>query len=1110
MPEKIYSLKIFKSVFFAISTICSIPAIAQVVPENTRFVQLNTLKGSRLSLIESTDNFVYHVGTINSSEVGLDNLSATNVGLDDLFILKSTASIGTNSWFKTFNAGVAGKISPKTIFVDANENVYVFAQFQGSVKVGNKTITSSAATDSFLMKIDALGTAQWISYLPEGNSTYNNTIPKSKCITSGTDTFLIYGGNHLLRLNNANGEVIYNNIYDNVELKSLAVNGQDLYIAGATMTEGVNFQNEFIDERFVGFIVKGDKEGNFNASLRTSQNISFQSYSDISDIALSGDGSLLVTGFYTRNAVNLITETSSYTFTYNPNDSYNNINRLYNYVAKVDLNLGAVSFYRSSSAINQEGIYNIRTDLSSSKLIPYGNTGSFRQINYITTRTSTITEYTNPNGTSTSLTPLSGTQTYSALLSYNNLGAYSSGAQFTKYGFKISASGNGYTTTENSNIRVFKTSQHNAENDAIFWTKEKTNSIGGNFSKQFQKHLNSVKSDIFFTALAEGKGQFFNSQFDNGQNVFSRYISRLGADGTVKWTAKFESSGTSNLENVSQNFATTDKDDNFYVLCDKPSQNSNFIDGTGAIISFTKNFMDGKVLIKLNKDGQYIWGKEIGNTNYTALITDSSNNIYVTGSTGNLYLDGQSYNGTTNAMHILKFDTTGNLVYGKFLPNNITYYSITPILDAQSNLYIFTEPSNSSGLDYTFGNITVPTNESHTDLLMLKFDNIGNAVFGKNFFANSSDYKYAWSNDVAFDGQDFIMMGNILGDVNDPTYTGLNLVNIPKKYPSSTYSPFLAKIKTDGTAIWQKVLESNNSNAGNYTNIALDDNKNIYMYYSVKDKVDISGTEYSFDSVNGNKIFIKLNTSGELVYYRTVDKGMFAYSLVDVIDNDKINLSGFSHENNFLNYKINNNNATNLYVATFGTLDQKYLTPQSNYSLLSNTSISNNPANANSFEFDLVNNVNWIATSDQTWLGLSFSKVAEGKNSVNTISGYGDAKIILTAETNNSGVDRSANVLLNSDGGVASKTVVVTQSRVLGTQESKTFVTVIYPNPTSDILNIQTEQKISKIEIYDTTGKLLKSNSKETNINVSELIKGMYLIKIYTDQSIINSKFIKN
>ncbi|MDN8902019.1 hypothetical protein Q0O39_14205, partial [Staphylococcus aureus] len=78
-----------------------------------------------------------------------------------------------------------------------------------------------------------------------------------------------------------------------------------------------------------------------------------------------------------------------------------------------------------------------------------------------------------------------------------------------------------------------------------------------------------------------------------------------------------------------------------------------------------------------------------------------------------------------------------------------------------------------------------------------------------------------------------------------------------------------------------------------------------------------------------------------------------------------------------------------------------------------------------------------------------------------------DAKITLTAQVNNTGVTRNASVLVSGDQNVTSKTVIVTQSGILANNEVKTFVTVIYPNPTSDILNIQTEQKISKIEIFD-------------------------------------------
>ena len=110
-----------------------------------------------------------------------------------------------------------------------------------------------------------------------------------------------------------------------------------------------------------------------------------------------------------------------------------------------------------------------------------------------------------------------------------------------------------------------------------------------------------------------------------------------------------------------------------------------------------------------------------------------------------------------------------------------------------------------------------------------------------------------------------------------------------------------------------------------------------------------------------------------------------------------------------------------------------------------------------------------------------------------------------------SGATRTANVLISGDQGVLSKTIIVTQTSVLGTNEAKTFVTTIYPNPTSEILNIKSEQKISRIEVYDISGKLLKSvDGKAKNVSVSSLNKGMYLIKLYTENGVVNSKFIKN
>ena len=66
----------------------------------------------------------------------------------------------------------------------------------------------------------------------------------------------------------------------------------------------------------------------------------------------------------------------------------------------------------------------------------------------------------------------------------------------------------------------------------------------------------------------------------------------------------------------------------------------------------------------------------------------------------------------------------------------------------------------------------------------------------------------------------------------------------------------------------------------------------------------------------------------------------------------------------------------------------------------------------------------------------------------------------------------------------------------------------IYPNPAKDQINISSEKSIQSIEIYDILGRLVKTETK-SNINVSQLAKGNYILKIKTGNQEIIEKFIK-
>lgn len=70
----------------------------------------------------------------------------------------------------------------------------------------------------------------------------------------------------------------------------------------------------------------------------------------------------------------------------------------------------------------------------------------------------------------------------------------------------------------------------------------------------------------------------------------------------------------------------------------------------------------------------------------------------------------------------------------------------------------------------------------------------------------------------------------------------------------------------------------------------------------------------------------------------------------------------------------------------------------------------------------------------------------------------------------------------------------------------------VYPNPVSDLLNIDSEYSINDINIYDMSGKAVINRAVDlgnTTIDVSNLVGGTYILQILTDKGVVNYNFIK-
>lgn len=67
----------------------------------------------------------------------------------------------------------------------------------------------------------------------------------------------------------------------------------------------------------------------------------------------------------------------------------------------------------------------------------------------------------------------------------------------------------------------------------------------------------------------------------------------------------------------------------------------------------------------------------------------------------------------------------------------------------------------------------------------------------------------------------------------------------------------------------------------------------------------------------------------------------------------------------------------------------------------------------------------------------------------------------------------------------------------------------IYPNPTTGVVNIKVgdkETKVNKVEVYSTQGQLIDIFINKSQINLTYGKKGIYILKIYTDNSVNTTK----
>ncbi|MCZ4696427.1 T9SS C-terminal target domain-containing protein [Ancylomarina euxinus] len=171
---------------------------------------------------------------------------------------------------------------------------------------------------------------------------------------------------------------------------------------------------------------------------------------------------------------------------------------------------------------------------------------------------------------------------------------------------------------------------------------------------------------------------------------------------------------------------------------------------------------------------------------------------------------------------------------------------------------------------------------------------------------------------------------------------------------------------------------------------------------------------------------------------------------------------------------------------------------EASYLTLSSTSLTvSAPVNSTN-TFDVNSNIYWTVVSDKTWLTVSDD------------SGSGDATLVLTAAENSTYNIREATITVSGTG-VEAQTVHVTQSDIVtGIADFENENFTIYPNPVSDILYLNAITDNVIVTIADLSGRILLNKKIINNkIDIRNLQKGVYMIRVNNNNRIMTRKFMK-
>ncbi len=409
------------------------------------------------------------------------------------------------------------------------------------------------------------------------------------------------------------------------------------------------------------------------------------------------------------------------------------------------------------------------------------------------------------------------------------------------------------------------------------------------------KTTSSVAMKLYGDKELITAGHFYDKiDFDAGSGIFHQtsngnqdvFVIKYDTSGNFLWAKQFGGEWDDYVKDIA-----VDKDGNIIIL--GLFQSTVDMDPGPGIVNFTAGSANSFV-VKLDKDGNYIWARQFNLHNMSTIDTDAAGNI-ITGGTfaGTRDFDPgpATYTGSTvgrpgNDLFLVKLDPGGNFTWMRQMPNKGGSEQQLHGLktDAANNIFLAGSFTGIIDCDPGSSEKTI-TSSGNDDAFVLTLDQQGNFRWAKSWGGPGGDKALGLAIDLK---GNVYTTGQFLQQVDfDPGTTAFTLSTT-----SIYYSAFILKLDHHGNFVYVKTLQGGDS-YGN--SITLDKNENVYVAGAYHGTVDFDPGTSSFYLSKGHLFALKLEAGGDFAWSAgftiTANTGFFSsvYSgaaiAVDVVDN---------------------------------------------------------------------------------------------------------------------------------------------------------------------------------------------------------------------------------